>query len=404
MWKTPERRAWVVLLTAFAIFCTLAISVPLSIRGYLTQSMSPQHTTLKPIDAAVHVRHLSESQFLAISDDRPDLAEQTVIVTDSRARAFLRLFESSTLTMYNNTEVVLLRTRSPRFDLSRRPNEIVIRVNRGRVTVAVALPTQRAVSLHVQTPHADIVLEEDNYSILVTSQDTQITASMGKATLTASVGGRETRTWRNGRCRVTAEGLVEGPLPPTQNLVANQNFTSVLGSAWSVPLLTRQDENDPLGQARIDTLDGVTALVFQRYGARTHGELSTTQLIDKDVRDFASLQLSCQVRVNHQSLPGGGFESTEFPIMIELNYRDAQGNPRARYWGFYYLDPGSGPEWRKMINGIKVVQNEWYFFESDNLMQSMGELAPTHIDSLRIYASGWDLDSAITHVSLLVQE
>ena len=112
----------------------------------------------------------------------------------------------------------------------------------------------------------------------------------------------------------------------------------------------------------------------------------------------------CLHHLHDQSLRGGGYESTEFPVMIELRYRDTFGNQRSRYWGFYYLDPGTGPEWRTMVNGIKVVEGEWYFFETANLMQSMSDAPPVYIEHVRVYASGWDWDSAVTDVSLLVQE
>jgi hypothetical protein len=146
-------------------------------------------------------------------------------------------------------------------------------------------------------------------------------------------------------------------------------------------------------------------LSFQRQGARTHGENGIIQLIDRDVRDYSSLQLSCEVLVNGQSLRGGGYQSTEFPVMIELQYRDTFGNQHWRHWGFYYLDPGVGPQWRTVVNGIKVIQGEWYLLETDNLMQPTDEVPPpVLIESVRIYASGWDWDSAVTNIALLVKE
>jgi hypothetical protein len=197
---------------------------------------------------------------------------------------------------------------------------------------------------------------------------------------------------------------IEGPLPPEQDLVVNGNFAAVLDRGWEEPETQRQDTDDPLGTIRIVPLGGRTALAFERQEARTHGETSITQRIDKDIRDFSSLRLTCEVWVDHQSLPGGGYRSTEFPVMIELLYRDAMDVPRSLYWGFYYLDPGTGPEWWPLVNGLKVVQGEWYFFETDNLIQTMNDTRPVYIESIRVYASGWAWDSAITNLSLLVQE
>jgi hypothetical protein len=159
-----------------------------------------------------------------------------------------------------------------------------------------------------------------------------------------------------------------------------------------------------VGDIEIVPQGGKNVLRFSRYGSETHGETSITQVVDQDVHGFTSLKLAFEVLVNYQSLPGGGYKSTEFPIMVELRYRDPTGTPRSRYWGFYYRDPGTGPEWLTMVNGLKVVQGEWYPFQSDNLLQSMGDIRPEHIESLRVYASGWDWNSAITNISLLVQQ
>ena len=401
MLSIPTGKAWGVLLTAFAIFCILAIAVPLSIRWYVANATVLQDTALEPIDAAVYVRSLKETEFIAITKGRVHVAEGATVATDGHSRAFVRLFENSTLMVYNDTEVVLGRVRAPRFESSPLPNRVHIDIHHGRVAIGVALPVDRALDLRVQTPHADMVLEEGSYSISVDPAQTNVTVvRLGQATISAR---GEKLSLRDGRCRVVPGMSIEGPLPPEQNLIVNGDFSAVLGSGWETPIVHRQDESDPFGEARIAAVDGKTVLQFRRIGARTHGELSTTQRVDKDVRDFTSLKLGCEVRVDHQSLPGGGFDSTEFPVMVELKYRDVLGDLRSRYWGFYYRDPGTGPHWKEMVNGIKVIQGEWYLFETENLMQSMSE-PPVYIDSVRIYASGWDLESAITNFALYVQE
>ncbi|MBN1937551.1 MAG: hypothetical protein JW934_23035 [Anaerolineae bacterium] len=404
MWNTPEQRAWAIVLVGFVIFCVLIVAVPLSVRWYLINDTVAPHTALKPIEAAVRVRTPKEKEFLAVTQDRNDLVEGTVIATDEYSRCFVRFFENSTLTLYNDTEIALVRVRSPRFGISPKSNDMVIQVKRGRVAIGVASPAppdERILNIVIQTPHARVTLEEGGYSLLVSDAETQITARLGKAVITTA---DDKATCRNGRCRVTPGSPIEGPLPPEQNLIVNGEFTSVLGSGWADAVVTRDDETDPWGEAKIVAIDGRTVLSFVRSGARTHGELSTMQRIDKDVRDFASLKFSCEVRVSHQSLPGGGFQSTEFPIMIELTYKDAFGDTRARYWGFYYLPPDMKAGWRPLVNGLQVVQGEWYVFESQNLIELLGDLAPVYIESVRIYASGWDFESAITNISLQITE
>jgi hypothetical protein len=264
--------------------------------------------------------------------------------------------------------------------------------------------------MEIVTPHADIELQEGSFSVVVDAKESQLIIRPirpGKATVRA---GHEIRQFTTGRCRIAAkpdepgEMQIEGPLPQEQDVIVNGNFAATLDRGWEEPERQRQDETDPLGEIRIAPLGGKTVLALERQGANTHGETSITQHIDKDIRDFTSLRLSLEVLVNHQSLPGGGYQSTEFPVMVELRYRDPLDVPRSLYWGFYYLDPGTGPEWWPTVNGLKVVQGEWYPFETDNLMQATDNTRPVYIESIRVYASGWDWDSAITNISLLVQE
>jgi hypothetical protein len=260
----------------------------------------------------------------------------------------------------------------------------------------------------VTTPHADIALNEGSFAITVEPDQTELSIRAirpGEATI---VVGDQSLSFTSGRSLIVGNpsagvSAIQGPLPPDKNLIVNGSFDSVLDRGWEQPQQQR-DANDPLGKIEIAPLHGKSVLRFSRYGAATHGETSITQIVDQDVHGFSSLKLAFEVLVNYQSLPGGGYKSTEFPIMVELRYRDPMGNSRSRYWGFYYMDPGTGPEWLTMVNGLKVVQGELYPFQSDNLLQSMDDIRPVHIESLRVYASGWEWNSAIANISLLVQQ
>jgi hypothetical protein len=402
---TPESKAWAAVWIGFIIFCTLLVSIPLLIRSHVVNATTAQKTMLEdPIDGVVNVKKPGESDFIRVTERNPEIPEGAAIATDENFRAFLRLFDDSTLTLYDNTEIVLERVRAARYAASRKPNDIQFRVNRGRVGVAVASPIKGTSHLGVYSPHAYVMLKEGSYSVVVDEEQTHIairTIRPGEATI---ITEDEKKWFNRGLCRVVDDLPIEGPLPPEQNLIVNSDFSSPLGRGWEEQPPQRQEETDPLGMAQIVVRDGKTLLSFARDGASTWGESSIIQRIDKDVRDFSSLRMSFEVLVNAQSLAGGGYKSTEFPVMVELQYKDVNDDSRFKYWGFFYMDPGTGPEWVKLVNGTKVVQGEWYFFESENLMQTLGEIRPVHIENVRVYASGWDWNSAITNISLLVQE
>ena len=133
--------------------------------------------------------------------------------------------------------------------------------------------------------------------------------------------------------------------------------------------------------------------------AANHGETGIIQAIDKDVRDFTSLELHVSVRLLEQSLPGGGYLSSEFPIIVRLDYKDPNGNDAFWTHGFYFKDPIEN--W-PIIDGEKIPRLVWYPYESPNVMEELGE--PALITSVRIYASGWDYQSMVSEVQLLAKE
>lgn len=404
MLGTPAGRAWAVLVACFAIFCTLIVSVPLFVRSHLYNATTAEMTVLEPVDGVVYVRAPGGKDLIAVRQRDPEIPEGATIATDEHLRAFLRLFDDSTLTLYNDTEIRLQRVRSPRFGISPKSNDIQIQVVRGRVGIAVASPIKGTSQIGVHSPHAYMMLREGSYSVEAGPKETQLivrTIRPGEATV---IAGDETRWFSSGRCRIREGQPIEGPLPPEQNLIVNGDFSSPLGRGWEEQPPQREDGSDPYGVAEIVDEYGRTLLSLTRRGASKWGETGVTQRIDKDVRDFDSLRMSFEVLVNSQSLPGAGYKSSEFPVMIELQYTDDAEDSRSQYWGFYHLDPGTGPEWPKIVNGTKVPQGEWYHFESDNLMRTLGDIRPVRIDAVRVYASGWDWDSAITNVSLWVQE
>jgi len=71
------------------------------------------------------------------------------------------------------------------------------------------------------------------------------------------------------------------------------------------------------------------------------------------------------VRLAYQSLPGAGYLSSEFPVIVRLNYEDVYGNDRFVTHGFYYSEPIE--DW-PIINGERIPPLVWFPYESGNLL------------------------------------
>jgi hypothetical protein len=137
-----------------------------------------------------------------------------------------------------------------------------------------------------------------------------------------------------------------------------------------------------------------------------HTEAAIQQRLDQDVRDFDRLEVALDVMLNFQSLSGGGQQSSEFPIIVRLDYKDLWGNDKFWTHGFYYqneagypiaLDPWGRP------SGEEIPQGVWYPYESGNLTDLLGENRPAQITGLTVYASGWNYESLVSEIQLIVE-
>lgn len=325
------------------------------------------------------------------------------ISTDDTSQALLTFFDDSSLTMYSHTDITLTETENPRFGLSSNPTRIKIQVDQGRVR-ATSSRSRADLNFDIQTPHALIQLDQGSFSIEVSETETQVTTRLGEATLNGD--GQQSIVLSQGqRAVIGPETPLTGPLPAAQNLLSDSSFNSTFEGSWD--------------SYAIEQIEGITTTVkvvnfedrpvleFRSQGRdNIHSERGIIQTVNKDVRDFQSLRIFAEVRLIHQSLPGGGYQGSEFPIMIRLDYEDAEGNDRQWYHGFYYAPP---PENYYLYNqpdnsAEQVARFIWYPYESENLLATLGPTKPVFIKSIRIYASGWLYDAMVANISLLAQE
>jgi hypothetical protein len=395
--KNPERTAWTVLLSAFVTFCILVVSVPLGIRWYVINATSTHKTALTAISGTILVEERGQARPLAITDGM-EASEGASIKTDSTSQAILTFFDDSTATLYNDTQVVLLRTRTPRFNFSPRPDTIILEIKEGRVRIGAAPAIDSPLYFEVRSPQGVAVLEEGSYSVEVTDKQSQIVARYGQALATAA--GTTVKLNQGQRTTIAIGGAPADPMPAAQPLVVNGNFQQDLSVGWRAYNEQGVDGGEVDGEVEIISPGDRRALFFSRVGEDgNHCETGIIQTIDKDIRDFTSLKLHLDVRLIHQSLSGGGYLSSEFPIMVRLDYKDPYGNERFWVHGFYYQNVDNYPiQW-----GEQIPRYVWYPYETDNLLEILADTRPTHINAIRIYASGWEYQSMISEVGLTVE-
>jgi hypothetical protein len=398
--NNPARLAWIILSIGFVTFCLLVVSIPLGVRWYVINATQVHETSLAAIGGTVQVQEPGVNKPFAVAGTKDNVPEGSIIITDPTSQASLEFFEASTLHLYNNTRVIIQKARAPRFGLSSRPNAIALEMTGGRIRIGVAPSTKSLLDFQVQTPHATVELEEDGgYSMEVSSEEFHLTVHDGRAKVTAM--GKMVELGQGERTTVKIGKEPIGPLPAERDLIVNGDFKEPLTVGWRV----YHEQDDPKevgGKAEIITFGDRQAVRFWRVGKATgHAETRITQVIDKDVRDFTSLELHISVRLLAQSLSGCGYRGSECPVIVRLDYKDINGNDNFWTHGFYFEDPIEN--WL-ILNSDKIPPLVWYPYESPNLMEELGDVKPATITTIRIYASGWDYQSMVSQVQLMAKE
>ena len=395
----PDRIAWIILLTSFALCCSLGIGVPLAARWYVLSSTVPRPSRLDVLNGTIQVLEPGAKESIAVTASRL-VPEGSRIITDATSRGVLTFMEDATAQLYHNTQLIIVQTRAPRFNLNQNPNQVVLEINGGLVRVARGNSGSVRLNLQVRTPHALCELSEGSFSLAVNNVETQVTARFGKAQVMANGSAVTLNAGERTTVRLNQEP--DAPVPAVQNLIVNGDFTEPLAPAWQTEHY-EQGENLVAGRVEVTTNAGRRAVMFIREGEEgVHTETRIKQFVDRDVRDFESLVLRLDVLLLHQSLEGAGYLSSEFPLMVRLDYTDIYGKDQFWVYGFYFKDPDPSRGWI-IQNGEKIPSGVWWPYESPELFELLKNTPPARINAITIYASGWNYQSLVAEVGLIAR-
>ncbi|NLX44092.1 MAG: hypothetical protein GXY79_11500, partial [Chloroflexi bacterium] len=191
----------------------------------------------------------------------------------------------------------------------------------------------------------------------------------------------------------------EAVVSAARNLVQNGEFEEPL-TAWRIFNDQGTDGGTVDGQAELVVEGGRQAIRLSRSGGQgNHCETILEQTIEAPVPDPAtSLIVRATVKVRYQGLSGGGYLASEYPLMIRVTYRDVYDSEAEWIQGFYYENPAQSPT----TYGVQIPRDRWYLFESENLLEVL-PISPYRIIKIRVYAAGWDYESLISDVGLIVE-
>ncbi len=401
-----ERLAWLVLLGAFLTFLIVGIGVPVLTLRYVRTAQAIRDGEMEVIRPIVLVLNQQGAK-TGVTDMAP-VGEGQTIVTDSESRALITLFDGSTIQVYPDTSLRIHTLREPRFaryGLSQRANDIGIELLNGTLRVGVALPTagRPRPNFTVTSPHLEANLVEGGYFLDTNQTGADITAYNQDATVTSKWGGPPVTLHRGQRTQVLAGQAPQAPQAAEVNLVTNGDFSAATEGVWKVGMDQGGDGPSIDPSWDITNTGDREALQFTRTGSEfapgrgNHASITASQTLNRNLPDpYTSLKLRAEVRVNEQSLSGGGYLDTEYPLLLRVVYKDAYGSEHEWWRGFYIQNTAGNPT----SHGEAVRKGVWTPVEFE---LRDGPLPPFQIVRVEAEASGWDFDSEVSDLRLILR-
>ncbi len=416
----PERAAWLVLFGAFFVCIALGALVPVLGYQFVRYSSDTQTASLQAIgvtkegDTPVRVNVPNAALPIAIKDPAP-VSENYTIVTDKTdsSRGLLTFFDSSIATITPNTRLTLREMRRPRFGWSDQPNLVTVEQISGTVRYAVAPtwkhegnPDGRPLQFLVRTPSFDAWLNPGgSYAVTVGDTNSEIAVREGSAIVQSRDGSRQRLVGLSQRIVAHDGALLSDLLPAAKDLLDNGAFEQTITcdpneiGPWKCYSDQGGDGGNVNGSIGIVNAGDRRAVQIKRTGSNQNSAITgIRQEINRDVSDFRTLNLSADVRVDNHNLSGGGYQSTEYPLILHLTYKDVNGDQHEYFHGFYVQNDTNNPH----ENADLIPRATWIPFDSSNLLSSL-PVRPFRIVSAEIYASGWDYESYLSNVRLTAE-
>ncbi len=403
--QNPQRVGWLILIISFISCCSLAVAVPLGLRSFLLSATRSIPSFITATAGTVQLFPPGVDEPVAVTDRRA-IVEGSRFVTDANARALLTVpadesgvSSLATLQLYQDTDLRLDLARAPRFPWNYGANQLVLDLRKGRVSVSAQIAGGRPIQVQVNTAHASTTFGSGTYDVTIDGDSTQVRARAGTAQVLAA--GRQVTINSGERSSVIAGGPPDLPVPAALNLVLNGKLEGRLSPPWQE--VVKVGAGLVAGKITQQSADQRQVVRFSRRtedGA--HNEVGLKQDINRDVQGYDSMSLRLDVKLLYQSVPGGGYLASEYPMMVDIAYTDIYGKDLHWYQGFYYMDLPPESTWAPPY-GEKAPQDIWYSYESLNLFDLLKDTRPARINSITLYASGHDYDSMVSDVALSVR-
>jgi hypothetical protein len=434
-----QRIAWAVVVGSFFMFCGLCAFTVYAAYGFLFQSTVPMTAIAQASSGSLGItgadlredvergtRSLALGNIVRPNDQN---SQGSIVIHDPyRENAFVAsvtLLGDST-----GTTAALraaLRSRFGWGSCNLNGDVYCIEVTRVRgaleVNIAESLPGGLSFDL-MTDQRARIHFSEPGWYELVVRDNTVSVTSHGG---TALIYGPDRRvgysvTAESGSVYTIDSDIIRAQ-PQAINLLQNSGLDTRSDDeefelVSSVPLHwgCRTSIASPRGQFLPEERDGRGYIRMMRTGTDQPGVTSCQQGLAIgepwiDISGYSSLRFRASMFISSHSLPVCGFEGSECPIMLRIDYLVPGDEPGALargelIYGFYTVPGPADPYDQTCASCIqqhtRVQENAWYSFDSGNVLAAFpSDRRPVAISRVEFYASGHEYDVRLNRIELI---
>lgn len=402
--RNPSRAAWIGLVCAFVLFLGTTFFAGRAGLSFIRSATRPATATLGVTLGPVLVQKAQTRGWVK--------AENGLVLGEGDAVENLGPGPPVTLAFFDGTVAVLQPGASLVLD----------EVRTGRFPIPGSPHRLLTFDLTGGQLHLDVTSADASGKVVVKAMGTRVTLAPGEFDLqiirqqvdgidqccmtqfvdlhgTAQVyAAGETVTVRHDQRAVVPMGGVPLPLQPAaRELVVNGALEAdAHGSFPGWTIVRRSEPGGALGTVTpLAGADG-PGIHIVRTGSDVHGETGLLQNVNLDARNLVTLTLSFDYRLLAQSLPGGGRDGSEYPLIVRVDYIESNGGLIPWYHGFFTV-PASGEMRVNAQAHGPVVDGTWHRYDGQLLALSP---RPTVIRWIELLGSGWNYAVDVSHVSL----
>lgn len=432
--RRMQRLAWLVLLSAFTIFCLIVTTGGLAAYRWWTRPTPGPITVELEQPLAVQVQPAGMVQLELLQSGRLHTGDRLIVSAEATpGRAAVLRFADAALAVWPGTTLEVGAFGAQWND----PSGANARFNLEAGQIVVELQGQRTrLQVHIGggLGGAPVVLESPGrYLIRILDPDSPTTAlaerHLGRGLEVATDYGTAlvgtTEVQRGMRLVEIGERGVPEQVPARTrwSLIRDGTFQQLveteLGHATNGELVWRRTSEqvvegeersgqvqptqaclDPI--ARTDCEEPYVRLV--RKGGNTRGYVTAiAQSIDADVAAYRSVTLAARINIVSHSLSKAGMSGTECPLLIRVTYTNHVAQNVQKdfcFWAFEYPDQHGTVSTLPYIETQRIPAGVWYPFTVD-LKRDLPQLA--EIREISFQANGHDYESLISDVQLFAE-